>query len=168
MNLAYITLLKAPLPYSLVKRERERERKVQVIILPQHVLSKVEDGWKESRDVREVLVPAWRDFVVVVVMRGRSWLTPQLKVSQANHFLVFISLGYWSLLYLSIDLLFCLWVYYFYWFYLFITDVHLQVKLAGDILEGLLQQVGSSEEPDQHLTLLLAEVYIALVKHCSK
>ncbi|MPC28492.1 Nucleoporin NUP188 [Portunus trituberculatus] len=87
----------------------------------EHVLSKVEDGWKKSRDVREVLVPAWRDFVVVVVMRARSWLTPQLKV-----------------------------------------------KLAGDILEGLLQQVGSSEEPDQPLTLLLAEVYIALVKHCSK
>ncbi|XP_063878682.1 nucleoporin NUP188-like isoform X2 [Scylla paramamosain] len=92
-----------------------------VCLWSEHVLSKVEDGWKESRDVREVLVPAWRDFVVVLVMRARSWLTPQLKV-----------------------------------------------KLAEDILEGLLRQVGSSEEPDQHLTLLLAEVYIALVKHCSK
>ena len=51
-----------------------------------------------------------------------------------------------------------------FWCYVF----GVKVKLAGDILEGLLQQVGSSEEPDQHLTLLLAEVYIALVKHCSK
>lgn len=92
-----------------------------IALWSKHMLSKVEDGWKESKDVREVLVPAWRDLVVVLVVRARTWLTPQLKVS-----------------------------------------------LAGDILEGLLRQVGSSDEADQHLTLLLAEVYIALVKHCNK
>lgn len=43
----------------------------------------------------------------------------------------------------------------------------LQVSIASDILYALLNQL-EKESMDEKLALLLAELYLALVKHCGK
>ncbi|ROT82364.1 hypothetical protein C7M84_024476 [Penaeus vannamei] len=86
----------------------------------EHIVNSLEDSGPLSNDVTELLLPAWRDLVVVMVARAKSWLADKQKVS-----------------------------------------------IASDILHALLNQL-EKESMDEKLALLLAELYLALVKHCGK
>lgn len=49
--------------------------------LEQHIVNSLEDSGPLSNDVTELLLPAWRDLVVVMVARAKSWLADKQKVS---------------------------------------------------------------------------------------
>ncbi|XP_045596083.2 nucleoporin NUP188 isoform X2 [Procambarus clarkii] len=91
-----------------------------ICLWSKHITMSLESGSGSNKDVRELLLPAWRDFLVVLVARAKSWLTDHQKVS-----------------------------------------------LASDILHALIHQL-ELETADEPLTILLAELYLSLVKHCGK
>ncbi|XP_064083813.1 nucleoporin NUP188-like [Macrobrachium nipponense] len=85
-----------------------------------HIIKHLESDSSSGSNVRELLLPAWRDFLVVLVARAKTWLLTKQKIT-----------------------------------------------LASDILSGLVYQL-DSRVMDEKATNLLAQLYLALVKHCGK
>lgn len=52
-----------------------------------HIVTSLETGTVPSKNVSELLLPAWRDFLVVLVARAKSWLTNDQKVNLASDIL---------------------------------------------------------------------------------
>ncbi|KAK7077596.1 hypothetical protein SK128_024166, partial [Halocaridina rubra] len=49
-----------------------------------HIMNSLESVASSSSSVRELLLPSWRDFLVVLVARAKSWLTTEQKISLAS------------------------------------------------------------------------------------
>lgn len=58
-----------------------------ICLWSKHIVKSLESGSNCSKDVSRLLLPAWRDFLVVLVARAKSWLTNDQKVSLASDIL---------------------------------------------------------------------------------